>query len=74
VKLSGNILLSSYDYNELLTVVGDNSGEPGLAALTLALKTDPQYGRPIVGHYNTSNISGTHDYGLFAIWTKEVKA
>jgi putative flippase GtrA/GT2 family glycosyltransferase len=58
-------------YENLLQVVGNNSGEPGLAGLTLALEADKQYGSPQVGHYNTSNISGTHDYGIYAIWKKK---
>ena len=74
VRLPGTILLSSYDtrtYQELLGVVGDNSGEPGLATLTLVLETDRQYHLVAIGRYNTSNISGTHDYGIYAIWQKE---
>jgi len=77
VRLPVNVFLSQYDagtYQDLLTVVGSNSGEPGLAGLTLALETDPQYGSPKVGDYNTSNISGTHDYGTFAIWYKKENA
>ena len=72
--LPENILLALYNkatYKKLLQVVGNNSGEPGLAGLTLALEADKQYGSPKVGHYNTSNISGTHDYGIYAIWKKK---
>jgi putative flippase GtrA/GT2 family glycosyltransferase len=71
VKLPGNILLSSYDtnaYQKLLSVVGVNSGQQGLAALTLVLEKDQRYRLSAVGRYNTDNISGTHNYGLFAIW------
>lgn len=74
VRLPGSVLLSEYNkktYQKLLTTVAENSGEPGLAALTLALETDGQYGTPIVGRYNTNNISGTHDYGIYAIWQKK---
>jgi putative flippase GtrA/GT2 family glycosyltransferase len=74
VKLPGTILLSSrasYTYQRLLGLVGENSGEPGLPALTQALEKDYQYHIVAVGHYNTSNISGTHAYGVYAIWMKE---
>ncbi len=72
--LPEDILLARYNsvtYKELLQTVGNNSGEPGLAGLTLALEADKRYGPPEVGHYNTSNISGTHDYGIYAIWKKK---
>jgi putative flippase GtrA/glycosyltransferase involved in cell wall biosynthesis len=72
-KLPQDVLLSqndSYAYRKLLDAVGDNSGEPGLSALTLALETDRQYRLATTGHYDTSNISGTHDYGIYAIWQK----
>jgi putative flippase GtrA/GT2 family glycosyltransferase len=71
VKLPGNILLSSYDtraYQKLLSVVGANSGQQGLAALTLVLEKDKRYRLTAVGRYDTDNISGTHNYGLFAMW------
>jgi hypothetical protein len=74
VKLPENVLLSSYNtttYQDLLEAVGNNSGEPGLAALTLAIEKDGQYSRPILGRYDTNNISGTHDYGVYAIWRKK---
>ncbi len=58
-------------YQELLGLVGNNSGEPGLPALTLALENDHDYRIAAVGHYNTSNISGTHAYGVYAIWQKK---
>jgi putative flippase GtrA/GT2 family glycosyltransferase len=76
-KLPGSILFpvkgsSAYHdtYQELLGQVGTNSGEPGLSALTLALETDREYRLAAVGLYNTSNISGTHNYGIYAIWRK----
>ena len=74
VKLPGEILLSHYGnraYRELLGFVGDNSGEPGLPALTRALERDGlQYHLAAEGRYNTNNISGTHDYGIYAIWQR----
>ena len=74
VRIPGNFLLSSKSsnsYQELLGLVGNNSGEPGLSALTLALEHDHDYRIAAVGHYNTSNISGTHAYGVYAIWQKK---
>ncbi len=77
VRLSGTILLLSHGsgtYQELLNLVGNNSGEPGLPALTQALDTDrEQYRLAAVGPYDTSNISGTHDYGIYAIWQKKAQ-
>jgi hypothetical protein len=74
IKLPGGILLSKNNgraNQELLGLVGDNSGEPGLPALTLALARDHDYGIAAMGHYNTSNISGTHAYGLYVIWQRK---
>ena len=71
--LPGNMLLPEQDTNpisNLLDLVGDNSGEPGLPALTQALKTSREYRRVASGPYNTSNISGTHDYGTYVIWQR----
>jgi putative flippase GtrA len=73
VKLPERILLSnnsSSSYQDLLGLVGINSGEPGLSALTQVLETDTDYRRIAQGPYNTSNISGTHNYGIYAIWQK----
>ena len=75
VQLPQSILLPSPNtrtyQQQLLSVVGENSGEPGLAALTLAIETDRQYSLSGNGDYSTSNISGTHNYGIYAIWKKE---
>ena len=74
VKMPGTILFSSQNantYQDLLSLVGSNSGEPGLPALTVALENDHDYHIAAVGHYNTSNISGTHAYGVYAIWQKK---
>ena len=74
VRLPGQILLpqpGNRAYQELLGLVGDNPGEPGLPALTRALQNDGlQYHLAAEGRYNTSNISGTHDYGIYAIWQR----
>jgi hypothetical protein len=58
---------SGADQN-LLNAVEENSSEQGLPALTRALEEDPDYSRVTHGSYNTSNISGTHDYGIYVIW------
>jgi putative flippase GtrA len=71
--LPENMVLPEQDTNSisnLLALVGDNSGEPGLPALTQALNASPEYRRVASGPYNTSNISGTHDYGTYVIWQR----
>jgi glycosyltransferase involved in cell wall biosynthesis/putative flippase GtrA len=77
VKLPERILLNHYNgqtYQQLLRLVGDNSGQPGLPALTRVLEKDAkQYRLAAVGRYNTSNISGTHDYGIYAIWQRNTQ-
>lgn len=50
---------------ELLGLVGINSGEPGLPALTQALEQDPAYRLLGVGPYNSA-----HQHGVFAIWQR----
>ncbi len=75
-KLPGSILISpkgNRTYQELLGLVGENSREPGLPALTLALEKDPEYHLAVVGPYNTSHISGTRTYGIYAIWEKRAR-
>jgi putative flippase GtrA/glycosyltransferase involved in cell wall biosynthesis len=75
-KLPGSILISprgNRTYQELLGLVGDNSGEPGLPELTLALEKDPEYRLAAVGPYDTSQISGTRTYGIYAIWEKRAQ-
>ena len=75
VKLSQKILLLPTNdgamYQRLIALVGNNSGESGLSALTLALENDSEYRLAAKGPYNTSNISGGHDYGVYAIWKKQ---
>lgn len=51
---------------KILSLEGDNPGEPGLPALTLAIESDSAYGRPITGPYNSTN-----ENGVYAIWYKE---
>jgi glycosyltransferase involved in cell wall biosynthesis/putative flippase GtrA len=63
---------SSSGSANLLAAVGTNSGEPGLASLTLTLdEKNSQYSLFKTGNYNTTNLSGTHDYGYYAIWKKK---
>jgi hypothetical protein len=68
VNLPGTILLaprSRYISEELLGLVGDNSGEPGLPALTRALEQDPAYRLVSVGPFDSA-----HTNGIYAIWQK----
>jgi len=57
---------------DLLSLVGDNSRERGLTALTRALAADRDYYPAAQGRYNTTNLSGTHDYGIYVIWKLRV--
>jgi putative flippase GtrA/GT2 family glycosyltransferase len=71
--LPGSMLVSkqlSGPSPNLLTEVAKNSGEPGLSALTQAIVASREYSPVTSGHYNTSNISGTHDYGTYVIWLR----
>jgi 4-amino-4-deoxy-L-arabinose transferase-like glycosyltransferase len=64
--LPGSFILSppSKGANQqLLRYVGQNAGEPGLPALTLALEEDHDYKRTATGPYNSA-----HEHGVFAIW------
>ncbi len=73
VRIPPSILLArriSHIDRTLLGLVSDNSGEPGLSALTHAIQHSGHYTLASVGRYNTSNISGTHDYGIYAIWQR----
>ena len=53
---------------QLLNLVADNSGEPGLPALTLALEGSRYYSLVERGPYNAA-----HDNGVYAIWEKKVQ-
>jgi hypothetical protein len=55
-------------YDELLGLVGANSHEPGLSALTLALENDSQYRLLAEGPYNTHYSFSGYYYGVYAIW------
>ena len=70
-SLSGNLLLKSHvarRYQKLVALVGSNSGQPGLPVLTLALEKNKQYELVGVGPFNITNLSGSRDYGVYAIW------
>jgi dolichyl-phosphate-mannose-protein mannosyltransferase len=72
-QLPANILLSPgrpHIYNELLGLVGYNSGQPGLPELTLALEADPSYRLVAVGPYDSGASLTGYSYGLYAIWRK----
>jgi len=72
-ELSGSMLVSNQlggPSANLLTAVAKNSGEPGLSALTQAIIASKEYSAVVWGTYNTSNISGTHDYGAYVIWRR----
>ncbi len=70
-NLPGNLLVSpprnSTD-QEILRLEGDNPGEPGLPALTLAIENDPAYGPAVKGLYNSAS-----ENGVYAIWRKKVQ-
>ena len=72
-RLSSSALLATHASNpaqDLLSLVGANSGEPGLPALTKALESSHSYRIAAIGHYDTHPLSGSPDYGLYAIWRK----
>ncbi len=73
VKLPPSILLSPrgrHIYQDLLGLVGVNSRQPGLPALTLALEQDPAYRLVAVGPYDSGVSYLGYDYGIYAIWQK----
>jgi hypothetical protein len=67
-SLPGDVVLSPPGRSasrRLLKLVGANSGQPGLSALTLALEKDPDYRPKAQGPFNSA-----HHYGIYAIWQK----
>jgi hypothetical protein len=69
--LSGRFLLSpghTGTDKELLNLVGDNSGEPGLITLTLAVENDPDYRLAAAGPYDSAT-----ENGVYVIWEKKVQ-
>ncbi len=72
-ELSGKLLLNSRlsrRYEKLEALIGSNTGQPGLPVLTLTLEKSRKYHLVSVGPYDTSSLSGSHDYGVYAIWTR----
>lgn len=53
---------------ELLGLVGDEPGELGLPALTLALEKNPEYRLAALGPYNSARVKG-----VYAIWLKKAQ-
>jgi len=71
--LPGSMLLpghSANKYQELLDLVGDNSAEPGLPELTLALERDKAYRLVATGPYDSGTSYSGYSYGIYAIWQK----
>ncbi|MGA2539540.1 MAG: hypothetical protein ABSF53_26270, partial [Terracidiphilus sp.] len=66
----GELFSSSGTTAQILGLVGANSGEPGLPALTFALESDHAYRIVAVGPYNTTPLSGSPSYGTYAIWER----
>lgn len=67
--LPGSVLLRPKGANtgqQLLGLVADNSGEPGLTALTLAVEGDSNYRLAAVGPYDSSGANG-----VYAIWQRK---
>jgi hypothetical protein len=67
-SLKPNMLLpknADSTYRHLLDLIGQNSKEQGIAALTQALATDTHYQLVAHGPYD-----GAHNYGSYAIWQK----
>jgi hypothetical protein len=67
-QLTGPDLLlppGSHMNQELLSLVGRSSGQPGLLSLTLALENNPEYVLVHIGRYNSA-----HVYNIYTIWRK----
>jgi hypothetical protein len=70
-SLPGNLLArGGVTQAELLDLVGANSDELGVPILTRTLAKSGKYRLMAVGPYNINNLSGTHSYGVFAIWKR----
>ena len=69
--LPGNVIANGkVTQRMLLTLVSDNSDEPGLGLLTEALERSRLYKLVNSGPYDITNINQTHNYGVFAIWER----
>jgi hypothetical protein len=70
-QVPGNLILNSnypQRYENLVKLVGSNTGSEGLSALTLALERSRKYRLFSVGPYNITSLSGSRHYGEFTIW------
>ncbi len=70
-RMPSSLLLSRQPnqvYERLLSLIGNNSGEPGLSAFTVALENDKSYKLAAVGPDDTVQPLGSSAYGLYAIW------
>ena len=73
-KVPGTNIANSSSRPDIPRAAGTSGRQLGRAGSTGAYpcpgKGREQYRIAAVGHYNTSNISGTHDYGIYAIWQR----
>jgi 4-amino-4-deoxy-L-arabinose transferase-like glycosyltransferase len=54
----------------LLKLIGANSDEAGVPILTNTLENSHKYQLVASGPYNITNVTGSHNYGIFAIWKR----
>jgi len=54
----------------LLRLVAANSDEAGVPILTNTLENSHKYQLVAYGPYNITNITGSHNYGIFVIWKR----
>jgi hypothetical protein len=54
----------------LLRLVAANSAEPGVPILTNTLENSHKYQLVGYGPYNITNVTGSHNYGIFVIWKR----
>lgn len=54
----------------LLKLVAANSDEAGVPILTNTLENSHKYRLVAYGPYNITNLSGSHNYGIFVIWKR----
>ena len=54
----------------LLKLIGANSDEAGVPILTKTLENSHKYQLVAEGPYNITNVTGSHNYGIFAIWKR----
>jgi 4-amino-4-deoxy-L-arabinose transferase-like glycosyltransferase len=54
----------------LLRLVAANSDEAGVPILTNTLENSHKYQLVAYGPYNITNVTGSHNYGIFVIWKR----